>query len=58
MEGLRRPPARVGWLQPGVDRLGLKGKHAEHALVHPPQRLARGHPVKAREAEGVLAQRQ
>ena len=33
--------------QPGVDWLGLEGEHAEHALVHPPQRLAPGHPVEA-----------
>ena len=45
-------------LQPGVDRLGLEGEHAEHALVHPPQRLAPRHPVQALKAEGVLAQRQ
>jgi hypothetical protein len=51
-------PGRPPLLQPRVDRFGLKGEHAEHALVYPPQRLAPGHPVQALKAEGVLAQRQ
>ena len=44
--------------QPRVDRLRLQGQHAEHRLVHPPQRLPAGHPVQGLEAQRVLPQRQ
>ena len=47
---------RTGRLQAGIDRLGLQGQDGEDALVHPPQRLAAGHPVQRFQAQSVLAQ--
>src|SRR5690348_3630950 len=50
--------ARSRELEARVDRVGFKGQYAEHALVHPVQRLPGGEPVQGLDPQRVLAQRQ
>src|SRR5439155_16072965 len=46
-----------GCLESRVDRLGLKGEHAEHALVHTPERLVPDEPFERLDAKAELSRR-
>ena len=55
---LVRGGRRQNSLQPRVHRLALRREHAEHALVHAPERLAPHEPLEPLDAQRELAERE